>query len=98
MARRYKLSYSQILPGTLTHVIGKREAELLKEIRRAHQGTFMISGGFNKELGMKAIANDDVDLIAYALFVLSNPDLVHRFEIHAPFNAYDAATFYTQFL
>ncbi|XP_021714015.1 artemisinic aldehyde Delta(11(13)) reductase-like isoform X1 [Chenopodium quinoa] len=90
-----KLSYLQIQAGTLTHGIGEKEAEQLKEFRRAYQGTFMISGGFDKELGMKAIADDDADLIAYARFFLSNPDLVRRFEIDAPLNAYDAATFYT---
>ncbi|KAL2905873.1 Artemisinic aldehyde Delta(11(13)) reductase [Bienertia sinuspersici] len=71
------------------------EAELLRKLRKAYKGTFMISGGFNKELGIKAIAEDDADLIAYARFFLSNPDLVRRFAIYAPLNAYDAATSYT---
>lgn len=90
-----ELPYLQIQAGTLTHGIGETEVELLRELRRAYQGTFMISGGFNKELGMKAIAEDDADLVAYARFFLSNPDLVRRFEIDAPLNDYDAATFYT---
>lgn len=90
-----KLSHLQIQAGTLTHGIGEEEAKLLRELRRAYKGTFMISGGFNKELGMKAVAEDDADLIAYARLFLSNPDLVRRFVMDAPLNVYDAATFYT---
>ncbi|XP_021714017.1 12-oxophytodienoate reductase 7-like isoform X2 [Chenopodium quinoa] len=90
-----KFCYLQIQAGTFTHGITEKEAELLRKLRRAYQGTFMISGGFNKELGMKAIAEGDADLIAYARLFLSNPDLVHRFEINAPLNEYDSATFYS---
>lgn len=91
----FKLPYLQIQAGTLSHGISESEAQVLRELRRAYHGTFMISGGFNKALGMKAIAEQDADLIAYARFFLSNPDLVRRFEIDAPLNAFDAATFYT---
>lgn len=90
-----KLSHLQIQGGTLEHGIGDREAQLLKQLRKAYQGTFMISGGFNKEMGMKAIAEGDADLIAYGRLFISNPDLVHRFKVGAPLNEYDAATFYT---
>lgn len=90
-----KLCYVQIQAGTLAHGISHQEAELLRKLRKAYQGTFMISGGFDREVGNMAIAEDDADLIAYARWFLSNPDLVHRFEINATLNAYDAATFYT---
>ncbi|XP_056696723.1 12-oxophytodienoate reductase 3 [Spinacia oleracea] len=90
-----KLCYLQIQAGTFTRGITEKEAEFLRELRRAYHGTFMVSGGFNKELGMKAIAEGDADVIAYARLFLSNPDLVRRFEIGAPLNEYDAATFYT---
>ncbi|KAL2897483.1 12-oxophytodienoate reductase 2 [Bienertia sinuspersici] len=70
------------------------EAIGIEIVGESIQRTFMISGGFNKELGIKAIAEDDTDLIAYAQFSLK-PDLVRRFEIDAPLSAYNAATFYT---
>ncbi|KAK9670668.1 hypothetical protein RND81_13G216700 [Saponaria officinalis] len=91
-----KLSYLQIQAGTLGDGISKNEAEILRKIRDAYQGNFILSGGFNRELGMKAISEGDADLIAFARFFISNPDLVHRFKVNAPLTQYDDSTFYTQ--
>uniref|UniRef100_A0A7C9E728 12-oxophytodienoate reductase n=1 Tax=Opuntia streptacantha TaxID=393608 RepID=A0A7C9E728_OPUST len=87
-----KLTHLQIQAGTFNHGIDDREADTLRKLRKAYQGTFMISGGFNRELGMNAIAEGDADLIAYGQHFISNPDLVHRFKIGAPLNKYDFAT------
>ncbi|KAF8023425.1 hypothetical protein BT93_F0816 [Corymbia citriodora subsp. variegata] len=72
------------------------EAQLMRTWRRAYQGTFMSSGGFTRELGMKALADGDVDLISYGRLFISNPDLVCRFMVDAPLNGYNRETFYTQ--
>ncbi|KAL9229599.1 hypothetical protein vseg_005049 [Gypsophila vaccaria] len=90
-----KLAHLQIQAGTLGDGISKNEAEILRKLRNAYQGNFMISGGFNRELGVKAISEGDADLIAYARFFISNPDLVHRFKVNAPLAQYDESTFYT---
>ncbi|XP_030551942.1 12-oxophytodienoate reductase 3-like [Rhodamnia argentea] len=72
------------------------EARLMRTWRRAYQGTFMSSGSFTRELGMKALADGDADLISYGRLFISNPDLVHRFKADAPLNGYNRETFYTQ--
>ncbi|KAI6679723.1 hypothetical protein NL676_033604 [Syzygium grande] len=72
------------------------EARLMRTWRRAYQGTFMSSGGFTRELGMKALADGDADLISYGRLFISNPDLVHRLKVDAPLNGYNRETFYTQ--
>lgn len=90
-----KLTHLQIQAGTPNHGIDEREAETLRKLRKAYQGTFMISGGFNRELGMNDIAEGDADLIAYGQLFISNPDLVRRFKLGAPLNEYDFATFCT---
>ncbi|KAL3747125.1 hypothetical protein ACJRO7_015978 [Eucalyptus globulus] len=72
------------------------EARLMRTWRRAYQGTLMSSGGFTRELGMKALADGDADLISYGRLFISNPDLVHRFKVDAPLNGYNRETFYTQ--
>ncbi|KAF8023423.1 hypothetical protein BT93_F0814 [Corymbia citriodora subsp. variegata] len=72
------------------------EARLTRTWRRAYQGAFMSSGSFTRELGMKALANGDADLISYGRLFISNPDLVHRFKVDAPLNGYNRETFYTQ--
>ncbi|KAK3418651.1 hypothetical protein EUGRSUZ_H04562 [Eucalyptus grandis] len=64
--------------------------------RRANQGTFICSGGFTRELGMKAIADGNADQVLYGRLFIANPDLVLRFKINAPLNKYVRKTFYTQ--
>ncbi|KAK3438749.1 hypothetical protein EUGRSUZ_C03550 [Eucalyptus grandis] len=72
------------------------EARLTRTWRRAYQGTFMLTGGFTRELGMKALAGGDTDLISFGRLFISNPDLVYRFKVDAPLNGYNRETFYTQ--
>lgn len=70
-------------------------AQLMRTWRRAYEGTFLSSGGFTRELGIQAVAEGDVDLVAYGRAFISNPDLVRRLELNAPLNEYVRATFYT---
>lgn len=71
------------------------EAQLLRTWRRSYQGTFICSGGFTRELGIQALAEDGADLVAYGRLFISNPDLVLRFKLNAPLNKYVRKTFYT---
>lgn len=73
----------------------EEEAHLMRTWRRAYQGTFICSGGFTRQLGIEAIANDDADLVSYGRLFISNPDLVLRLKMNAPLNRYIRATFYT---
>ncbi|KAK3438746.1 hypothetical protein EUGRSUZ_C03547 [Eucalyptus grandis] len=80
-----KLAYLHVthprftLNGTENYVKQEKdeEAQLMRTLRRAYQGTFMLSGGFTRELGMKALAGGDADLISYGRLFISNPDLVY---------------------
>lgn len=69
---------------------------LTRKLRIAYDGTFMCSGGFNRKLGMEAVARGDADLISFGRLFISNPDLVLRFKLNAPLNKYNRKTFYTQ--
>lgn len=71
------------------------EAQMMKKLREAYEGSFMSSGGYTRELGMEAVANGEADLVAYGRLFISNPDLVERFKVDAPLNKYDRPTFYT---
>lgn len=73
----------------------EEEAELMRTWRRAYDGTFMSSGGFTRDEGMKAVADGDADLISYGRLFISNPDLVHRLKINAPLTAYKRESFYS---
>ena len=66
----------------------------LLPMRKAFKGTFIVAGGYNREEGNQAIADNYADLVAYGRWFLSNPDLPRRFELNAPLNQYDRSTFY----
>ncbi|KAK1403699.1 12-oxophytodienoate reductase 11 [Heracleum sosnowskyi] len=70
-------------------------SESLVPMRKAFEGTFIVAGGYEREDGNKAIAENRADLVAYGRAFLANPDLPRRFELNAPLNKYDRNTFYT---
>ncbi|KAI6682036.1 hypothetical protein NL676_035917 [Syzygium grande] len=88
------VAYGQTESGRLGSE--EEEAQLMRTWRRTYQGTFICSGGFTRELGMKAIADGDADLVSYGRLFIANPDLVLRLKINAPLNKYVRKTFYTQ--
>ncbi|GLU06698.1 hypothetical protein SLE2022_237040 [Rubroshorea leprosula] len=67
----------------------------LLPMRKAFKGTFIAAGGYNREEGNEAVAENRADLVAYGRFFLANPDLPRRFELNAPLNKYHRETFYT---
>ncbi|XP_021902030.1 12-oxophytodienoate reductase 3 isoform X2 [Carica papaya] len=87
-------AYGQTEAGV--HGSEEEEAQLVRALRRAYQGTFMSSGGFTRELGIQAVAEGDADLVSFGRLFISNPDLVFRFKVNAPLTKYDRKTFYTQ--
>ncbi|KAL9274348.1 12-oxophytodienoate reductase 3-like protein [Drosera capensis] len=90
-----KLSYLHMQAGSFKRGISEEEATLLRKLSDAYHGTFMLAGGFTKELGSKALARGDAHLIAYGRLFIANPDLVRRFEIDAPLNGCDYSTLYS---
>ncbi|XVE54840.1 hypothetical protein DITRI_Ditri03aG0114700 [Diplodiscus trichospermus] len=69
-------------------------AESLVPMRKAFNGTFIAAGGYNKEDGNKAVAENRADLVAYGRLFLANPDLPKRFELDASLNKHDRNTYY----
>ncbi|CAK9147323.1 unnamed protein product [Ilex paraguariensis] len=83
------------------HVIGPRWSESespqsLLPMRKAFKATFVASGGYDRNGGNEAVAEDEADLVAFGRLFLANPDLPRRFELDAGLNRYDRSTFYTQ--
>ncbi|XP_059651134.1 12-oxophytodienoate reductase 1-like isoform X2 [Cornus florida] len=67
----------------------------LLPMRKAFNGTFIVAGGYDRKDGIKALAENRTDLIAYGRLFLANPDLPKRFKLDAPLNKYNRDTFYT---
>lgn len=69
-------------------------SDSLLPMRKAFGGTFLVAGGYEREDGNNAIAENHADLVVYGRLFLANPDLPKRFELNAPLNEYNRDTFY----
>lgn len=66
----------------------------LLPMRKVFNGTFIVAGGYGREDGNNAVAENRTDLVAYGRLFLANPDLPKRFKLDAPLNKYNRDTFY----
>ncbi|MER8077517.1 MULTISPECIES: alkene reductase [Acinetobacter calcoaceticus/baumannii complex] len=71
------------------------EAESFKTLfRKVFQGTIIAAGGFNRQSAEAALAKGDVDLIAFGVPYIANPDLVERMQNNWPLAESDRTTYY----
>ncbi|KAG5524907.1 hypothetical protein RHGRI_031550 [Rhododendron griersonianum] len=61
----------------------------LVSIRKAFNGGFISAGGYDRDDGNQAVAENRTDLVAYGRLFLANPDLPRRFELNALLNEYN---------
>ena len=64
-------------------------------LRKAFGGTFIASGGFDRDRAEAVLTAGEADLVAFGRPWLANPDLIARMKAGAALNAPDFATFYT---
>jgi len=70
-------------------------ADFKLKLRHGFQGSFILSGGFDRATAETALVEKRGDLVAFGRPFLANPDLVARMRQNAALNAPDPATFYT---
>ncbi|GLT32871.1 hypothetical protein SLA2020_075030 [Shorea laevis] len=93
---KYGIVYCHMVEPRMKTVGEKFESpDSLLPMRKAFKGTFIAAGGYEREDGNKAVAENHADLVAYGRIFLANPDLPRRFELNAPLNKYNRETFYT---
>ncbi|XP_019163398.1 PREDICTED: 12-oxophytodienoate reductase 1-like [Ipomoea nil] len=93
---KYNILYCHVVEPRMTKVGEKAEChESLWPMRKAFKGTFMVAGGYEREDGNQAVAENRADLVAYGRLFLANLDLPKRFELDAPLNKCNRATYYT---
>ncbi|KAL5559817.1 hypothetical protein UlMin_036028 [Ulmus minor] len=93
---KYEVVYCHMVEPRMKEPLGMGETPYsLLPMRKAFKGTFIVAGGYDREDGNKAVAENRADLVAYGRLFLANPDLPRRFELNAPLNKYNRATFYT---
>lgn len=93
---KFGILYCHVVEPNMEVVDGRHQIPHVHlSMRKAFKGTFILSGGFDREEGNKVIKEGYADLVAYGRSFLANPDLPRRFEFNAPLNKYDRSTFYT---
>jgi N-ethylmaleimide reductase len=65
-----------------------------ESLRPIYKGVYLAGNGFTKESGANLLAQEGADAIVYGKLFLANPDLPERFNLNAPLNEPDGATFY----
>lgn len=92
---RYNLAYLHVMENALPG--SPREDtydNLMQKLRNLYKGVYIANSGYDLELAIEKQRDNFSDLIAFGRPFIANPDLVHRFEIGAPLNEPDHATFY----
>ena len=64
------------------------------KFRQDYQGTLIGAGGFTQELASSELEKGDLDLIAFGMPFISNPDLVERMQNGWPLADSDRSTYY----
>nr|KAJ0217471.1 hypothetical protein LSAT_V11C300117390 [Lactuca sativa] len=94
---KYGILYCHMVEPRMEAMEERSECTVsLEPMRDAFNGVFIAAGGYEKEDGNDAIAQNRADLVAYGRLFLANPDLPKRFELDAPLNKHNRDTFYTE--
>jgi N-ethylmaleimide reductase len=65
-----------------------------KKVREIYKGTYMTSGGYDRDGAERVLETRDADLVSFGRLFLANPDLPVRFKENKLLNEPDLATFY----
>lgn len=65
-----------------------------RQFCRAYRGTLIGAGGFTKDLAESELEKGDLDLIAFGMPYIANPDLVERMKHGWPLAESDRSTYY----
>jgi N-ethylmaleimide reductase len=94
--QRRKIAYLHVveaLPGSFMFV--EHPERISPFLRKAFHGAFIANGGYDAKSADAAIESGEVDLVAFGVPFLANPDFPDRVRRGAPLNPADFATFYT---
>jgi N-ethylmaleimide reductase len=94
----YGLAYLHVIEPRVRgfELIGEGQGPIAaQELRKLFDGPIIATGGFEPATAEGAIVRGDADLIGFARWFISNPDLPQRIALGVPLNDYDRNTFYT---
>lgn len=88
---QYNLSYWHVMRADF---LGEQQADVLRPARDLYQGNLMGNMGYSKDEASAAIADTQLDVVAFGVPFLANPDLVERFKAGAQLNEPKPDSFY----
>lgn len=68
--------------------------QLSPQLKKIFGGAFISNERYTRDSAEAALERGDADAIAFGVLMIANPDLVKRFELGAPLNKPNPATFY----
>jgi N-ethylmaleimide reductase len=87
------LAYIHVIEGT-AGVTRDEPAFDYVALRKTFSGAYMANNRYTRDTAVEALEAKRVDLVAFGVPFLANPDLVERLRRNAPLNTPDQATFY----
>lgn len=88
----YHLAYLHVMRGDFFQ---QQIGDVMKPVRANYQGILIGNMGYTGDEAGEAIAQGDVDAVAFGSSFLANPDLPERIRTGSPLNKPNPATFYT---
>lgn len=85
------LAYVHVLEGDM---MTKASALDYRALRSKFAGTYIANNGYDLVRAQTAVRGGAVDLVAFGVPFLANPDLVRRYRENLPLNKVDPSTFY----
>jgi N-ethylmaleimide reductase len=88
----FGLAYLHAIEGSMAP--GESPPFDFVELRKRFKGGYIANLSYDKARGNTAVASGNVDVVAFGVPFIANPDLVERFAKDAPLNTPDQAKFY----
>ncbi len=85
------LAYVHVLEGDMMTKAGALD---YRALRWKFAGPYIANSGYDLARAQTAVRSGTVDLVAFGIPFLANPDLVRRYRENLPLNAADPSTFY----
>jgi N-ethylmaleimide reductase len=88
----FNLAYLHTMRGDF---LGQQKGDVMTPIRKNFKGVLIANMGYTADEAGKAVADGQVDAVAFGTGFLANPDLPARISAGAALNQPDPATFYS---
>ncbi len=93
---QFNLAYLHVAEGVPGQFLAGEDEPATPLMRDVYQGLLISNGGYDFNQGTTAVTSGEVDLIAYGMPFLANPDLPERFRSGARLNPPNPLTIYAQ--